>query len=907
MPTVRRQGRSRSRSRSSPPPSTSSPPENRLGLPDVDLAGFQRAYPFPFDDFQVTACRALAEGRSVLVCAPTGAGKTVVGEFAVWAALQRGTKCFYTTPIKALSNQKFGDFIARHGAANVGLLTGDNSINGEAPVVVMTTEVLRNMIYEASPTLNGLGYVVMDEVHYLKDQYRGAVWEEILIQLDEKVQFAALSATVSNAEEFGEWLSTVRGATDVVITEKRPVPLDHYLMAGDKLVPMFIRDGDELKPNPSLRRLSPPAQRQGRDHRRGPPRRSRLTPDRTDVVERLNKDGMLPAIYFIFSRAGCDQSVRLCLRAGIRLVDAEERERIREYVEMRTALLPVEDHAVLGYDDWVEGLLRGVAAHHAGLIPLFKETVEELFERGLVKSVFATETLALGINMPAKTVVIERLMKFTGERHELLTPGDFTQLTGRAGRRGIDPVGNGIVLFQSDVPPDRIVHLASTRTYPLQSSFRPSYNMAVNLVRRYTIEDAERLLNLSFAQFLTDRSVTRQERQIERNERFLAGYRENMTCDRGDVAEYWELVKRARGVERSTRKDGNTRRREQVASLRPGLVVDLHRGRMRGRAAIVDVHRSGGGQPQVVVVAPDGRAARLGMRDFGSGPDVVGEIKLPRGDRRSRSFRAEVAKRLSRLPEGDEIPREGVPDEPEPSFEASSTPWNPVREHPVHGCPDREEHERWADRHDSLQKETEALRKVVTRRTETLARTFDRVLEVLRMFGYVEEDRLTDKGERLCRIYNESDLLVAEALAQGTLDDLDVADLAAIASTLVYDPRGFEVEVRWPADRVRRAFGSVMRSYRRVHEAEEAHRIELCREPEPGFAEQIWWWAKDEPLEEVLSMGELSAGDFVRSTKQVWDLLRQLAEVAPSEELAVRCRQAAKAVYRGVVAYSGAI
>ncbi|HJR18931.1 MAG TPA: RNA helicase, partial [Actinomycetota bacterium] len=329
---------------------------------------------------------------------------------------------------------------------------------------------------------------------------------------------------------------------------------------------------------------------------------------------------------------------------------------------------------------------------------------------------------------------------------------------------------------------------------------------------------------------------------------------------------------------------------------------------LRGRAAIVDVRRSGGGQPQVVVVAPDGRAARLGMRDFGFGPEIVGDIQLPRGDRRSRSFRAEVAKRVARIPEIDDTaPRDAGRDETEQRFDSSSTPWNAVREHPVHACPDREEHERWADRYDSLSKDTEALRKVVTRRTETLARTFERVLTVLRSFGYVDEDRLTEKGERLCRIYNESDLLVAEALAQGTFDGLDAPDIAALASTLVFDPRGFDLEVRWPADRVRRAFGSVMRSYRRVRAAEEENRIELCREPEPGFAEQIWWWAKDEPLEEVLSMGELSAGDFVRATKQVWDLLRQLAEVAPSDEVAARCREASKAIYRGVVAYSGAI
>jgi ATP-dependent RNA helicase HelY len=460
----------------------------------VDVEEFERGYSFPFDDFQREACGALGAGRSVLVCAPTGAGKTVVGECAVWLALQTGTKCFYTTPLKALSNQKFGDFIARHGAANVGLLTGDNSINGEAPIVVMTTEVLRNMLYEASPTLQGLEYVVLDEVHYLRDPYRGAVWEEILIHLPDDVRIAALSATVSNAEEFGEWLSTVRGDTDVIITEQRPVPLEHMMMVGDLLHPLFIREGDELKPNPALRRLAEPKLPRNRDWRRGPPpwlRRAKGIPDRTDVVEKLRGEGMLPGIYFIFSRAGCEQAVRQCRAANIRLVTPDERERISEYVELRTSVLPQEDRGVLGYDDWRDGLEAGIASHHAGLIPMFKETVEELFERGLCKVVFATETLSLGINMPARTVVIERLVKFTGEKHELMTPGDFAQLTGRAGRRGIDPVGYGIVLYQPDIPADRILHLASTRTYPLVSSFRPSYNMAVNLVRRYSVEDAK--------------------------------------------------------------------------------------------------------------------------------------------------------------------------------------------------------------------------------------------------------------------------------------------------------------------------------------------------------------------------------------------------------------------------------
>jgi ATP-dependent RNA helicase HelY len=599
-------------------------------------------------------------------------------------------------------------------------------------------------------------------------------------------------------------------------------------------------------------------------------------------------------------------------------------------------VLPEEDHAVLGYEDWADGLERGIAAHHAGMIPLFKETVEELFERGLVRIVFATETLSLGINMPAKTVAIERLVKFTGERHELMTPGDYTQLTGRAGRRGIDPIGHGVVLWQSDIPIGEIQKLATAQSFPLSSSFRPSYNMAVNLVRRYSVEDAERLLNLSFGQFLADRSVTRQERQIEKNESFLDGYRKQMTCHLGDFAEYWSLVKQVRAAEKATRRDGTARRREQVSALRPGLVLHLSRGRMRGAAAVVDVRRSKGGSPQIVVVAADGRTARLGIKEFGFGPEVVGEIRLPRGDRRSRSFRSEVAKRVAKVPSSpatadadgyaDHPP--GGPTRPPSGFDVPSTSggrvgespsgasaspaasavWESVREHPCHSCPDRAEHEKWAERYESLSKDTEGLRAAVRRRTETLARTFERVLNVLEVFGYVHGGTLTPKGERLCRVYNESDLLVAEVMDLDVLDGLETPDLAAVVSTLVYETRGFASEtIRWPTDRVRKAFGAVSRTFRRIREAEEEQAVNLCREPDPGFAHQIWWWAKDEQLEDVLAMGELSAGDFVRATKQVWDLLRQLAEVAPSHELAGRFRDAARTIYRGVVAYSGAL
>src|SRR4051794_25308690 len=464
------------------------------------LLDFAAGYPFELDDFQRRGCEALEDGHGVLVAAPTGAGKTIVGEFAAFLALASGTKCFYTTPIKALSNQKFHDLVARHGESDVGLLTGDNAVNGDAPIVVMTTEVLRNMLYAGSPALRGLRYVVMDEVHYLADRFRGAVWEEVILHLPDTVTLVSLSATVSNAEEFGDWLQTVRGDTTVIVEEHRPVPLWQSVLVGRRLHDLFVShaqgqsgDGDgpdrEAEVTPTLTRLAAEESRFARGNPRVRPQRgghrprSRVSvPSRPEVVESLDRAGLLPAIVFIFSRAGCNAAVLQCLRSGIRLVDPEQRSRIRKVVQERTAQLPQEDLRVLGFGEFADALERGVATHHAGMLPVFKEIVEELFSAGLVQVVFATETLALGINMPARSVVLESLVKWNGEAHVDLTPGEYTQLTGRAGRRGIDVEGHGVVLWTPGFDPRHVAGLASTRTYPLRSSFRPSYNMAVNLV-----------------------------------------------------------------------------------------------------------------------------------------------------------------------------------------------------------------------------------------------------------------------------------------------------------------------------------------------------------------------------------------------------------------------------------------
>ncbi len=898
---------------------------NATGALDLEalVEEFARSYPFELDEFQRRGCLALAADRGALVAAPTGAGKTVVGEFAVWLALREGGKAFYTTPLKALSNQKFGDFVARHHARNVGLLTGDNSINGEAPVVVMTTEVLRNMLYEGSPTLEGLRYVVMDEVHYLQDRVRGAVWEEVLINLPTDVKVAALSATVSNAEEFGEWLEATRGATEVVIEERRPVPLDNYYLIGRELHPMLVASDGELVPNPSVLRRGEREWRAGRDtkgrhgHGRAGPQAIRRdwVPSRVEVVDLLEEQGLLPAIYFIFSRAGCDQALAQCRAANINLTTRDERDRIAEFFDLRVAQLDPADLDALGYAELSESLQRGVASHHAGMLPLFKEAVEELFAQGLVKAVFATETLSLGINMPARTVAIERLSKWDGERHELLTPGEYTQLTGRAGRRGIDTRGAAVVLHQPFVPFERICALASARSYQLVSSFRPSYNMAVNLVANYTRPAAERLLASSFAQFLIDRTVHGAERTLARNAEYLAGYLHSAACDRGDVRGYWELRRRIRARE-SALADGDRRARDEeaasaVRSLVPGTVVHLPGGRRRGLAAVLGPAGGRGGTTGVLVLTEDRRVRRVAVRDLGAGPVVVGRITLPRPfSPKSPRFKARVAEALADM----DVPQPAKPRRRRASGADDAELAElraELRAHPVHSCPDLPRHERWMLRWDQLQRETERIGKRVHRRTGSLVRTFDRVLAVLGRLGYVEGFALTPKGQMLRRVYSEADLAVVEAIHRGVWRDLDPAELAACVSSLVYESRGEQgppgEDVAPPTTGVRRALRALAELQDEIHGHEEAEGLELTRPLDAGFADLAYRWAAGDTLEDVLAYEVITPGDFVRVTKQLIDLLQQVAQVAEDPALAEVARRGVDACQRGVVAYSGMV
>ena len=808
------------------------------------LEQFAAELPYDLDPFQREAGEQLEDGHSVLVAAPTGAGKTMVAEFAVYLAMRDARdKIFYTAPIKALSNQKFNELTERYGAAEVGLLTGDTNVNPRARIVVMTTEVLRNMLYAGSDLLENLAFVVMDEVHYLADRFRGAVWEEVIIHLPQHVRLVSLSATVSNAEEFGDWLEAVRGDTRVIVSEDRPIPLDYHVLVGNRMLELFAtRKGNRTDlVNPDLvqavRQRGRPQGRgprsRGRGGRSGPPLTHADRVDRPELARMLDDARMLPAIFFIFSRKGCDEAVEQVKRAGISLTTQEERDEIAWVVEESTRNLDDEDLAVLGYFEWFEGLQRGIAAHHAGLLPTFKEVVEELFRRKLVKLVFATETLALGINMPARTVVLERLEKFNGESRVPITPGEFTQLTGRAGRRGIDVEGHALVVWRDGMNPQAVASLASKRTYPLNSSFRPTYNMTVNLIDRFGRERTRDVLESSFAQFQADRAVVDLARRATQQRESLEGYAEAMQCHLGDFLEYSQI-----------------------------------------RRELSDEEKN----------------------------------RIPEDAPRAHALRSERQKRLHALREQ-------------------------MRRHPCHHCPDREDHARWAERYWRLKRDTDRLVRQIDARTGAIAAVFDRLADLLIERGYLtESDRpldveadeptpadeaspanaesgddtvaLTVHGHTLKRIYGERDLLIAECIRRQAWIRLDAAGLAAMAAALVYEPRRDEEnppERFLPKGAFRDALERTSELWEELDELEDRYRVPRTQPLATGLAPAMHRWARGGRLDSVLERADMQAGDFVRWSKQVLDLLDQLAKVAEGG-LRSTAIEAQDAVRRGIVA-----
>jgi ATP-dependent RNA helicase HelY len=829
--------------------------------------------PFRPDAFQVEAAGHIDAGKSVVVVAPTGAGKTLVAEHSVARARGLGGRAFYTTPIKALSNQKYTDFREAYGDEEVGLLTGDNVINGDAPIVVMTTEVLRNMIYAGSPALHGLAVVVLDEVHYLQNRYRGSVWEEVIIHLPRSVPLVCLSATIANPEEFTAWIRARRGETALVVETHRPVPLESMYLVKDRhregatdLLPVFVGK----RPNPQVSTLL--------NKGRGRYRRFAV-PRRTEVAEILEGSRLLPAIYFIFSRVGCEAAAETVSNSGLRLTTADERDEIRERVDALTRHLPVQDLGALGYATWLARLERGVAAHHAGMVPAFKETVEDLFAAGLIKLVFATETLSLGINMPARTVVLERLSKFNGESHEILQPGDYTQLTGRAGRRGIDTSGTAVVLHNYDIPFERVAAIAAEGSHPLVSSFQPTYNMAANLVANYDQDSAERLLNASFAQFRASERRGRLQGTFEQREEEAEHFRREIECDRGDM---WAYV----AAQGDSAVERHRALRDFVQDFRDGDVLRVSQD-PADRAVLLA--RGWGANPKMVLLGTDGSVRRANAEQLGNGIAILGQMTLPEPVRtKDGGYRNSVARLL----------RDWSPD---PEFAAIEFR-DSSEDAGVEDCPDLAAHLRAIRRLRRAEKEIRRLRGRLERDDGGLVRHFRTLLSLLESWGYVRGWGLTEKGQQLRFVYNELDLLLTEAVSRGLFDGLTGTQLAAITSLFTYEARRQEGEEAAPPNDIVDRVDEIKRLARELVEAERSSDLAETRLPEPGFAAIAYAWAAGHDLEDLFE-DDLAAGDFVRNCRQLIDVMRQLRDEFP--QLRLPAADGINRIDRGVVAAGG--
>lgn len=799
---------------------------------------------FAPDEFQIKAFDSLDQGHSVLVAAPTGSGKTLVADYSVASALASNKRVFYTAPIKALSNQKFKDFQVTYGVDRVGLLTGDNSINPRAPLIVMTTEVLRNMIYAGNESFEDLHSVILDEVHYIQDTYRGQVWEEIIVHLPQEVLLVCLSATVSNVREVADWISTVRGATDFVVSDHRPVPLQTFYAAHDRdtgqlrVEPVLV----EGHPNQNLRRIeSTPL----KSKRGGKSQRQRLgPPSRADLVDYLSDANLLPGIFFIFSRAQCDEAADALGDMGFSFNDEDAQDRVEAIVQSAIDGIDEEDFEILEISRFEDNLRRGIAPHHAGMIAPLKECVEQAFQEGLVKVVFATETLAVGVNMPARSVVIEKVTRYRGDHHELLSPSDFTQLTGRAGRRGLDERGVALVAANPFVRFDTVAGLVSNRSFNLRSVFRPSCNMAANLIATHSQREAQHLLNLSLAQYQSDKEVVLLERRRERLENELRQMGESVSL-----------------VDQTS-----------IRSFKLGEVLRVDTDLYSGLVAVVSVaERSSGTR----ITAVDDEAERITFdaSDLSAHSELVATISLPMPYvPQRRDFVVEVSRLLSAA----------VPSSRGPIKKQSKTASSSVKR---------------------LRREISDIKTRQSSMAGSVSARFTEVTALMEKRGFVDGWKLTDKGDVLRRIFHELDVLIAESLCRGLFDGLSEFELAEFVSCFVFESRGPESERSHsgPPKALKRQAEQLMALHRKLESDLDRAGLPAPRDLDFNLCHAIRRWMSGLTLAETLEDDYLSVGDFVRTVRNLIDLLGQIEEVAPSVETRSAAKRATAVLDRGVV------
>ena len=880
-----------------------------------------QCFAFPLDDFQLEAIDALNQGHSVVVSAPTGSGKTLVGEYAIYRALAHGQKVFYTTPLKALSNQKLRDFREQFGDENVGLLTGDLSVNRDASIVVMTTEIFRNMLYaeadEHDDPLADVEAVVLDECHYMNDSQRGTVWEESIIHCPPPIQLVALSATVANAGQLTDWIEKVHGPTTLIVSDHRPVPLQFSFCSAKGLHPLLNEAGTGLHPNCKVWRAPKGQKRKGRSNK--PPQPE--APPISFVVAQMAQRDMLPAIYFIFSRRNCDKSVR-DLGAQC-LVTQDEQARIQARFAAYSAANPeaVRDgiHA--------DALMRGIAAHHAGVLPAWKELIEELFQQGLVKVVFATETLAAGINMPARSTVIASLSKRTERGHRPLMGSEFLQMAGRAGRRGLDSQGY-VVTVQSRFEGVREAgQLATSPADPLVSQFTPSYGMVLNLLQRHSLEKARELVQRSFGRYLAGLDLVDDEEMLSQLRLQLS----QLDGVAGDVPwEDFEDYEKERGRLREERRllrilqqqAEETLANELTQALQfasNGALVSLKSAQLRGRvtpAVIVEKVNGPGQFPRLLCLTDDNvwillpcqgvvslHAELSCLQVDGVVPPMLqrsGEIR--HGDQASGQLALAVAHMARRH------------DMTTPQYDLAGEVLTQARlvqqleldleQHPAHRWGDRKQLKKHRRRMEELEHEIAERQRLLHHRSNRHWDMFLALKDILQQFGCLDDLDPTEVGRTVAALRGDNELWLGLALMSGHLDELDPPNLAAVfeaISTEVNRPdlwSGFP-----PSGPAEEALQDLSGLRRELLRAQERASVVVPAWWEPELMGLVEAWAKGTSWSDLIANTSLDEGDVVRIMRRTVDLLAQVPYCeAISEQLRSHAKQALKAINRFPVA-----
>lgn len=844
-------------------------------------------FPFELDEFQRQAIAALNANRSVVVCAPTGSGKTLIGEYAIYRALSRGKRVFYTTPLKALSNQKLRDFRDRFGVDLVGLLTGDISINRDAPIVVMTTEIFRNMLYgtpigEVGTSLEGVEAVVLDECHYMNDRQRGTVWEESIIYCPPNIQLVALSATIANSDQLTDWIGRVHGPTELIYSEFRPVPLEFHFGNPKGIFPLL--DPNTGKINPRLR------PKKGSSDRKQGPRPE--TPKLIDTVGHLYSRDMLPAIYFIFSRRGCDKAVEEL--AGISLVSPEEAAQLKLQIDEFLRRNP--DAGRVGQ---VEPLYNGIAAHHAGILPAWKGLVEELFQQGLIKVVFATETLAAGINMPARTTVISTLSKRTDRGHRLLNPSEFLQMAGRAGRRGMDKLGHVVTLQTPFEGAKEAVYLATAKPDPLVSQFAPSYGMVLNLLQIHNLEEAKELIERSFGQYLATLYLQPQYDAIAEMEDRVADLQTQMQSVDEDRLNHYEKLRQRLKVERQLLKvleEQALEARLEQLSLTINFAMSGTLLSLRGKhvqtatpiPAVLVAKIPGSGQaPYFICLGRDNRwyvAASHDVADlFAEFPrldipeHLMPPVEMPLKPGQSRKGNEETAAIARQIP--DLPPWHAAPEVVEQQHRVIAVQ-EQLTAHPLHHLGNPGSILKRKTRIAQLQTEIEERKLELERYAHRHWEEFLHLMEILQRFGALDDLTPTNLGKIAAAVRGDNELWLGLALASGELDNLAPHHLAAAIAALVTETPRPDSWVRYLlSEEVDIALASIRPIRRQLFQLQRRYNVTIPIWLEYDLVALIEQWALGVEWMELCANTSLDEGDVVRLLRRTLDLLSQIPHV----------------------------